>query len=58
MPRALAWIITGFGLVIAAHGLWTRFRPISATLLGVSAVFLAVLIFPAIRRKREEALQE
>jgi putative tricarboxylic transport membrane protein len=33
-------------------------RPISATLLAVAAVLLVVLIFPAIRRKREEALQE
>ena len=33
-------------------------RPISATLLAVSAILLVVLIFPTIRRKREEALQE
>jgi TctA family transporter len=33
-------------------------RPISATLLFVSAILLVVLIFPAIRQKREEALQE
>ncbi|RPI05475.1 MAG: tripartite tricarboxylate transporter permease [Zetaproteobacteria bacterium] len=33
-------------------------RPISATLLAVAAILLVVLIFPAIRRKREEALQE
>jgi putative tricarboxylic transport membrane protein len=33
-------------------------RPISATLLGVAAILLVVLIFPTIRRKREEALQE
>jgi putative tricarboxylic transport membrane protein len=33
-------------------------RPISATLLAVTAILLVVLIFPAIRRKREEALQE
>jgi putative tricarboxylic transport membrane protein len=33
-------------------------RPISATLLAVAVILLAILIFPAIRRKREEALQE
>ena len=33
-------------------------RPISATLLAVAAILLAILIFPAIRRKREEALHE
>jgi len=33
-------------------------RPISATLLVISAVLLVVLIFPAIRAKREKALQE
>ena len=33
-------------------------RPISATLLAVAAILLAILIFPAIRRKREEVLQE
>jgi len=33
-------------------------RPISATLLLVAAILLLVLIFPAIQRKREEALQE
>jgi putative tricarboxylic transport membrane protein len=33
-------------------------RPISATLLAVAAALLAVLIFPAIRKKREEALKE
>ena len=33
-------------------------RPISATLLAVAVILLAILIFPAIRRKREEALKE
>jgi TctA family transporter len=33
-------------------------RPISAALLAVAAVLLVVLIFPAIRQKREKALQE
>jgi putative tricarboxylic transport membrane protein len=33
-------------------------RPISAALLAVAAVLLVVLIFPTIRQKREEALQE
>jgi TctA family transporter len=33
-------------------------RPISATLLAVAAILLVVLIFPAIRHKREEAIQE
>jgi putative tricarboxylic transport membrane protein len=33
-------------------------RPISATLLAIAAALLVVLIFPAIRKKREEALQE
>ena len=33
-------------------------RPISATLLAVAVALLVVLIFPAIRKKREEALQE
>ena len=32
-------------------------RPISAILLAVAAALLVVLIFPAIRKKREEALQ-
>jgi putative tricarboxylic transport membrane protein len=33
-------------------------RPISAVLLAVAVILLATLIFPAIRRKREEALKE
>jgi TctA family transporter len=33
-------------------------RPISATLLFVAAILLVILIFPVIRQKREEALQE
>jgi TctA family transporter len=33
-------------------------RPISATLLAAAGVLLVVLIFPTIRKKREEALQE
>jgi TctA family transporter len=33
-------------------------RPISGTLLLVSVIMLGILIFPAIRRKREDALQE
>ena len=33
-------------------------RPISAILLAVAAALLVVLIFPAIRKKREEALKE
>jgi TctA family transporter len=33
-------------------------RPISATLLAVAAILLVVLVFPAIRQKREAALQE
>jgi len=33
-------------------------RPISATLLAVAVILLAILIFPAIRRKRQEVLQE
>jgi len=33
-------------------------RPISATLLVISVVLLVILIFPAIRAKREQALQE
>ena len=33
-------------------------RPISATLLAVAVILLAILIFPAIRRKRREVLQE
>jgi TctA family transporter len=33
-------------------------RPISATLLAVAVILLVILIFPAIRRKREEVLQE
>jgi TctA family transporter len=32
-------------------------RPISAVLLAVAVIMLATLIFPAIRRKREEALK-
>jgi len=33
-------------------------RPISAVLLGVAVILIATMIFPAIRRKREEALKE
>ena len=33
-------------------------RPISATLLSVTAIMLVVMILPQIRRKREEAFQE
>ncbi|MFA5028535.1 MAG: tripartite tricarboxylate transporter permease, partial [Candidatus Methylomirabilota bacterium] len=33
-------------------------RPISATLLFVSAILLGILLFPAIRSKREQALRE
>ncbi len=33
-------------------------RPISAVLLAITTILLIVLIFPAIRRKREEALHE
>ena len=33
-------------------------RPISATLLSVAVILIVILIFPAIRRKREEALKE
>ncbi|BBK42134.1 hypothetical protein STVA_21540 [Allostella vacuolata] len=33
-------------------------RPISAVLLAVSAVLLLAVLFPALRRKREEALRE
>jgi putative tricarboxylic transport membrane protein len=33
-------------------------RPISATLLAVAVILIVILIFPAIRRKREEVLKE
>jgi TctA family transporter len=33
-------------------------RPISATLLSVSAVALVVVLLPALRQKREEAFQD
>jgi putative tricarboxylic transport membrane protein len=33
-------------------------RPISAALLAVAAILLVVLVFPVIRKKREEALPE
>jgi TctA family transporter len=33
-------------------------RPISATLLAVSAVALVVVLLPALRKKREEAFQD
>ncbi|BBK32301.1 TctA family transporter [Stella humosa] len=33
-------------------------RPVSAVLLAISAVLLAAVLFPALRRKREEALRE
>jgi len=33
-------------------------RPISAVLLAVSALLLLAVLFPALRRKREEALRE
>jgi hypothetical protein len=32
VPRALAWIILGFGVIITAHGLWARFRQLPAIL--------------------------
>ena len=33
-------------------------RPISATLLAVSAIALVIVLLPALRKKREEAFQE
>jgi putative tricarboxylic transport membrane protein len=33
-------------------------RPISAPLFTITVILIAILIFPAIRRKREEMLQE
>jgi TctA family transporter len=33
-------------------------RPISATLLAVSAVALVAVLLPALRKKREEAFQD
>jgi len=33
-------------------------RPISATLLAVSAIALVIVLLPALREKREEAFQE
>jgi putative tricarboxylic transport membrane protein len=33
-------------------------RPISATLLAVSAIALVVVLLPALREKREEAFQK
>jgi len=33
-------------------------RPISATLLAISAIALVIVLLPALREKREEAFQE
>ena len=33
-------------------------RPISAAMLLITLILLTLLIFPAVKRKREEALQE
>ena len=33
-------------------------RPISATLLAISAIALVIVLLPALRKKREEAFQE
>ena len=30
VPRALAWIILGFGVVITARGMWAGFQPLPA----------------------------
>jgi len=45
-------------LLSGGHPLVFVQRPISATLLAVAAILIVVMIFPAVRRKREEALKE
>jgi putative tricarboxylic transport membrane protein len=47
-----AMLLSGGDPLVFVH------RPISAALLAVAAALLVVLIFPAIRKKREEALQK
>ena len=43
-----------------AHGDWTVFvtRPLSATLLGMAALLLALMLFPSFKTKRKEAFVE
>jgi TctA family transporter len=46
--------------MLLADGDWSVFlrRPISATLLAIVAILFALMVFPTIRRSREEALAE
>ncbi|RQP05132.1 MAG: tripartite tricarboxylate transporter permease [Paracoccus sp. BP8] len=46
--------------MLISAGDWTTFftRPISATLLGLAALLLFVLVLPQVRRTREEAFRE
>ena len=43
-----------------SRGEWSIFvtRPLSATLLGIAAVLLLIMLLPAIRKKRAEAFSE
>ena len=46
-------------LLVSRGDPWVFFeRPISAVLLAVAALLLVAVLFPALRRKREEALRE
>jgi TctA family transporter len=46
--------------MLLADGDWSVFlrRPISATLLAVVAILFLLMVFPTIRRSREQALAE
>jgi putative tricarboxylic transport membrane protein len=46
--------------MIISHGDWTVFvrRPLSATLLTIAALVLAVTFLPAVSRKREQVFVE
>ena len=46
--------------LMLSHGDWTVFfrRPLSATLLGVAALLVIIVLLPSIKKKREEAFVE
>jgi TctA family transporter len=46
--------------MLLSRGDWMTFleRPISASILGVAALALALMLSPAIRRKKDEALAD
>jgi hypothetical protein len=52
VPRALTWIILGFGVIITAHGLWARFRPLPAILpRPLISVLVSLAVFALILPK-------